>query len=239
MTIPEEKDPFGRACYDYLHGKLHAQIKVYSNLAADDVIPVEYLFRTHAQMPTLEHQALTLVRGHILDAGGGAGPHARYLQQQGHRVTAIDSSPFCVRTMHERGIEQVVLGSLWDYEPEQKFDTILLLMNGLGMAGRINRMDDFFQKLRQLLNPGGQVLGDSSDLSYLYTETPGGLEMMPRDHYYGEITYRLKYKNFRSDAFPWLFIDDRTFATLAQRNGYHYELLARGNHYDYLCRIEV
>ena len=237
MVIPENKDPFGRACYDYLNGARQAKIQVYSDIAEADVMEVAYLFRGYDQMPPLEQQALGLVRGRILDAGGGAGPHALHLQKQGFDVTAIDSSPFCVRTMQERGIGQVVLNSIFDYEPEQKFDTILLLMNGLGMAGKVANMDGFFRKLHALLNEGGQVIGDSSDLSYLYTETPGAIDLMPKGKYHGEIVYRMKYKNLRSDAFPWLFIDQHLFRERAEANGFRFELLGEGEHYDYLCRI--
>lgn len=238
MIIPENKDPFGQACFDYLRGNKTARIKVYSDIAEDDHIDVAYLFRNHSSMPPLEQQALTLAKGRILDTGGGAGPHALWLQQQGHDVTAIDSSPYCVRTMQERGIRNVVLNSVMDYEPEQKFDTILLLMNGLGMAGKVDRTDQFLQKLHSLLNTGGQVIGDSSDLSYLYTETPGAMDMMPKHKYHGEIVYRMKYKNIRSDAFPWLFIDKNLFKEKAENNGFRFELLAEGEHFDYLCRIE-
>lgn len=237
MIIPEDKDPFGLACYDYLKGNRKARIKVFSDIAEDDYIDASYLFRTHDQMPPLEQQALSMVKGRILDTGGGAGPHALWLQGQGHDVTAIDSSPYCVRTMQERGIRNVVLNSVMDYEPEQKYDTILLLMNGLGMAGKVERMSTFFAKLHSLLNPGGQVIGDSSDLSYLYTETPGAMHLKPSAKYHGEIVYRMKYKNIRSDSFPWLFIDKELFATKAIENGFKFELIAEGGHYDYLCRI--
>lgn len=238
MVIPENKDPFGRACYDYQQGVRKGKIKVYSDIAEDDFIDVAYLFRNHEQMPPLEQQALEMAKGRILDAGGGAGPHALYLQQNGYDVTAIDSSPFCVRTMQERGIKQVVLTNIFDYEPEQKFDTILLLMNGLGMAGKVLNMDSFFQKLHYLLQPGGVVIGDSSDLSYLYTETAGALDLLPKNKYVGEIVYRMKYKNIKSDAFPWLFIDKHLFQEKAEMNGFSFELLAEGKHFDYLCRIK-
>ncbi len=237
MVIPENRDPFGRACFDHQMGARKGKIKVFSDIAEDDFIDVAYLFRSYDQMPALEQQALVLVRGRILDAGGGAGPHALYLQKQGHDVTAIDSSPFCVRTMQERGIGQVVLNNIFDYQPHQKFDTILLLMNGLGMAGKVENMDDFFVRLASMLNEGGQVIGDSSDLSYLYTETPGAISMMPKHKYVGEIVYRMKYKNIKSDPFPWLFIDKNLFREKAEQNGFRFELLREGDHYDYLCRI--
>ena len=97
MVIPENRDPFGRACFDHQMGARKGKIKVFSDIAEDDFIDVAYLFRSYDQMPALEQQALVLVRGRILDAGGGAGPwlHAqppgRWFAQQAHPYARLHS----------------------------------------------------------------------------------------------------------------------------------------------------
>lgn len=57
--------------------------------------------------------------------------------------------------------------NLFDPHFLETFDTILMLMNGSGIIGKLENMAAFFQKMKQLLRPGGCILMDSSDLHYL------------------------------------------------------------------------
>jgi len=50
---------------------------------------------------------------------------------------------------------------------DKTFDTILLLMNGIGIAQTIKNLPVFFSQIKTLLEPDGQVLLDSSDLIFL------------------------------------------------------------------------
>ncbi|MFT7067027.1 MAG: 2-polyprenyl-3-methyl-5-hydroxy-6-metoxy-1,4-benzoquinol methylase, partial [Sediminicola sp.] len=82
-----EKDIFGNAILDYQLGTYTEDIKTYSSLDEEDIIPVPYLFRTYKAMPTVEQQALKLCKGSVLDVGCGAGSHSLYLQEKGLDVT--------------------------------------------------------------------------------------------------------------------------------------------------------
>ena len=67
----------------------HAEdIRTFSSLAGEDVIPLPYLFRDFDQMPAVEQRALELARGKVLDIGCGAGSHALYLQEKDWRSPA-------------------------------------------------------------------------------------------------------------------------------------------------------
>jgi hypothetical protein len=48
-----------------------------------------------------------------------------------------------------------------------KYDTLLFLMNGTGMAGTMDMLAGFLRKSKELLNPNGQVLLDSSNIQYI------------------------------------------------------------------------
>lgn len=67
----------------------------------------------------------------------------------------------------KRGIKNVRQINLFDTHFLETFDTIIMLMNGSGIIGKLENMAAFFQKMKQLLRPGGCILMDSSDLRYL------------------------------------------------------------------------
>ena len=44
----------------------------------------------------------------------------------------------------------------------------------------------------------------------------------------------LEYKKITGKPFPWLFIDPKTLGSLARKGGFSLEVIAWGDHYDYL-----
>ncbi len=120
---------------------------------------------------------------------------------------------------------------------EGGFDTILLMMNGTGIAGKIEHLPALFQRLKALLNPGGQILIDSSDLKYIYENEDGSFDINLNGAYYGEVDYQMIYKDVKGDRFDWLYVDFPLLKSIAETCGLHGELVAEGEHYDYLARI--
>ena len=123
-------DPLGIASRDFLNGIKNAEIIVESNIAEDDVLPVEYLFRPFVEMPELERKALTLSYGKILDVGAGVGSHALYLQQSGKDVDANEISANACEVMKQRGVKNIIHQDFYTLPEEIKYDTILMMMNG-------------------------------------------------------------------------------------------------------------
>lgn len=229
-------DPMGAAILDYhRHGKADTLI-VRSSMFDDDEIPVKDLFRGYSQMPRLEQIALDQAKGRILDIGAGSGCHSVALRHMGKTSVAIDISPLSVQVMRDREVDARLV-NFFDSGFTEKFDTILMLMNGTGIIGRLENMPEFFSRLRSLLSPGGCVLIDSSDLSYLYEDEDGTLEIDLADEYYGLVDYQMAYKDIEGEMFDWLYVDFGTLEYYAQENGFHAELIAEGGHYDYLARL--
>lgn len=170
--LTEDKDPMGSAVYDYFKQGKAARLRVFSSQFEEDEIPVKDLFRSYEEMPLLEQKALQLAEGKILDVGAGSGCHTLALRKMGKEALAIDISPWSVKVMEARGLTARQV-NLFDERFTERFDTILMLMNGSGIIGRLERMGDFFRRIRQLLNPGGQILMDSSDLRYLFEDEDG------------------------------------------------------------------
>ena len=253
-----KKDPMGRAIAEYWKTNKADRLRVFSPMFEEDEIPLTTLFRSYEDMPEIERKALDMAKGRILDVGAASGCHSLVLQDRGMDVTAIDISPLSVETMKERGVKKVIEQEFFTLEGQameqrepssllewpsrdrvrrSQYDTILMLMNGIGIVGTLERMPEFFKQLDTILASGGQVLCDSSDISYVF-ETEDGIIELPDDMgYYGEHSFRMQYKDTIGEPFDWLYIDADTLKQKAGRCGYAVELVAEGEHYDYLARI--
>ena len=93
--------------------------------------------------------------------------------------------------------------------------------------------------MRSLLNPDGCVLIDSSDLSYLYEDEDGNLEIDLAADYYGQVDYQMAYKDVEGESFDWLYADFETLSYYAEESGFRCELVAEGEHYDYLAKLTL
>jgi len=236
--LTPDKDPMGTAISDYCHQGKADRLRVFSSQFDEDEIPVKQLFRSFKQMPILEQTALRLATGKILDVGAGSGCHALALQEMEKEVCAIDISPLSVTVMKEQGVKDVRLVNLFDEHFHETFNTILMLMNGSGIIGRIEYMPDFFLRMKQLLAPGGCILMDSSDLKYLFEEEDGSYLIDIAGEYYGQIDFQMQYKDIKGEPFDWLYIDPQTLELYATQSGFKVEIVKKGKHYDYLAKIE-
>lgn len=256
--LSKDKDPMGAAILDYQKSGRAGRLRVLSSMFEEDEMPVKHLFRKVEEMPMLEQKALQLTKGRVLDIGAGSGCHTLALQEKGLEVKAIDISPLSCEAMELRGVKDAECINLFDEhlssgnhseehqktlsEENQKqfeggFDTILLLMNGTGIAGKIENLPALFLRLKALLNPGGQILIDSSDLKYIYENEDGSFDINLNGAYYGEVDYQMIYKDVKGDRFDWLYVDFPLLKSIAETCGLHGELVAEGEHYDYLARI--
>ena len=235
--LPADKDPMGAAIADYFKRHKADRLRVFSSQFDEDEIPVEELFRTEKQMPLLERTALQMATGKILDVGAGSGCHSLALQEAGKEVHAIDISPLSVEVMKQRGVRSVSQTNLFNEQFADEYDTILMLMNGSGIIGKLENLPDFFRKMKLLLRPGGCVLMDSSNLSYLFEEEDGSIVIDLAGDYYGEVDFQMQYKNVKGDSFDWLYIDFQTLSLYAAENGFTAKLVKEGTHYDYLAKL--
>ncbi len=234
----ENNDLFGQAILDYQLGNYTEDLKTETSISEEDDLPLPYLFRNYNEMPPIEQKALQVAYGSVLDVGCGAGSHTLYLQnERSLTITAIDLSAKSIETCKLRGVHHAFVQDVMTLK-EVKFDTILLLMNGAGMCGRLKKIAAFLSHLKTLLNPGGQILLDSSDIIYMFDEDEDGSHWIPTDHdYYGEVDYIVRYKGMEEPAFDWMYIDYNTLQNAAIANGFECELLLEGEHYDYLARL--
>jgi len=223
-------DPLGQALLDGYKARrqgkpCNLQIAVHADLVEQDVIAVDYLFRDWLQMPALEQHALELCFGKVLDVGAGSGCHSRLLQQRGLTTLSIDTSPGACQVMALQGIP--VIAQSLAFMPNRWngcFDTIILLMNGLGLAGSRTGLSQFLAQLKLLLKPGGQVLIDSSDFDEDAAD-------------FAEIVYQLVYRTHTSAPFSWLFLPYQALAVTASEQQLTSECIHSEPDGSYLARL--
>ena len=232
------KDLFGKSILDFQTNNSPEDLVTETNISEADEMSVAYLFRNYNDMPKLEKEAMQLSKGKILDVGCGAGNHSLYLQEKGFEVTAIDISENAIKACKLRGVQNAQVQNLLALE-EDKFDTILLLMNGTGIFGTLSETSKYLQKLKSLLSPNGQILIDSSDIIYMFDENNDGCFSVPADHYYGELIFTISYKGETDEPFTWLYLDYNTLQNAAYANGFQCELILEGEHFDYLARLTL
>jgi SAM-dependent methyltransferase len=231
-------DLFGQAILDYQTQNAPEPLITATSISDEDEMDVAYLFRPYNLMPKIEQKALQMAFGKVLDVGCGAGSHALSLQVD-HKldVVAIDISENAIRACQLRGVQNCVVVDILEFTSTEKFDTILLLMNGTGIFETLKKTDSFMQKLESILASEGQILIDSSDLIYMFDKDEDGNTWISDGQYYGELTFTVQYKGQTEVPFPWLYMDFNTLQNAAFNNGLQCDLILEGEHFDYLARL--
>ena len=231
-------DILGNALLDYFNGNYSEDIITETNISEEDKLPLPYLFRSFNEMPKIEQKALSISKGKVLDIGCGSGSHSLYLQNNKKlTVDAIDISKGATEVAKLRGVKKVYNNNL--FEITETYDTLLLLMNGIGICGKIERLNTFLQHLKRLLNLNGQIILDSSDISYMFEKDEEGTFWTDPSVYYGELEFTMSYKGNKSSLFDWLYLDFNTLQNACHANGFNCELIEEGNHYDFLARMTL
>jgi len=224
-------DVLGHAINDFYFKLSPGRLLIHNKFGEPDIMSVATYFRSEGEFPLLEMEALNNCTGNVLDIGAGAGSHALYLQHNNVNVTALELSPLAANVIRHRGVIKVINDNVFRYH-DGTFNTILMLMNGIGLTANIAGLHTFFDHIKPMLASNGQVLFDSSDVSYLYNR---GLPATPR--YYGEIDFRYEYKRRKTAWFTWLYIDAGTMQTIAGEHGFIMTVLFEDEHDQYLARL--
>lgn len=227
-----QTDPLGQALIDVQQGQDAPNILVRNRYGSDEDMDPHYLFRAYADMPELEKKALARCKAQILDIGAGAGSHSLYLQEKGLDVQALELSPGACLVMKQRGVKKLIKQNFWEHEGE--YDSILMLMNGIGLVGDLKGLRIFFKKLKSLLKPDGELIFDSCDVAYVYDDIP-----LPTNRYYGEIEFQMQYKQEIGDWFKWLYIDPVLMKWEAEKAGFKFEMIGEDSQFQYLASLKL
>lgn len=234
-----DPDAYGKGLIAWLDGNRKAKFNVWSDIAETDKWDISIFFREYEDMPLVEKEALKHCKGLTLDVGAGAGSHALYLQNQGLDVVALDLSQGATEVMMRRGVKKVTTRNFFDFHSNEKFDTLLMLMNGIGIVEKVSNLPNFFQKSKELLNPSGSIIVDSSNIIYMFEEEDGSALIDLNADYYGEVTYRMDFGKMKGTKFNWLFIDFDTLSDYANRAGFSCNKIYEDEHYLFLAELKM
>lgn len=218
----------GQAIHDFYFKTSKTKLFVHDKFGPKVEMPVGYYFRNLDAMPQIEQKALDLCIGNTLDIGAAAGSHALELQKRGREVTALEVSPAACDVMKDRSVNNVRCQDFFNFEGE-KFDTLLLLMNGIGLCGNLDGFAKFLLKTEKLLRPGGQIIFDSCNISYMYE----GIQLP--EHYFGEVKCRYEYGSALTNWFSWLYLDAETMQNTAIKLGWQPEIALEDENDQYLA----
>ncbi|MDE2942941.1 MAG: class I SAM-dependent methyltransferase [Gemmatimonadota bacterium] len=181
-----------------------------------------------------ERHAIELCRGRVLDLGAGAGPHTLALEALGSPVVAVEGSADVARLLRARGAASVVHADFrhW-WQPG--FDTVLMLMNGLGPVGTLAGLDRFLAHAPRFLSPGGQILVDGAEAVIRGPSPTAGWP--PAGEYPGQAWIELSHAGRVGRPFRELYVDLETLARHAARAGWRLEVAFEGGDGIYLARL--
>lgn len=219
----------GQAIHHYHNDGDDTPITTYIDGEKDEEMSPKLFFRSFIQMNYLERAALKLCKGEVLDIGAAAGCHSLILQKRGLSVTALEISEAACEVMKQRGVKTVINEDLLAHQG--KYDTILLLMNGFGLAQRKALLPAFVNHLKDMLRPGGQIIGDSTDITYHFEKSE-----QKDKAYYGEVDFKLSYKK-QEEHFPWLYADENLLKEAAFDAQLNFEVIERNNRNAFLVRM--
>lgn len=225
---PPSWAPHGAALRDFLAGHLDAEVIVRDEDGDEERTPARVFFRGPGEFSALDEAALDLCRGRVLDVGAGAGCHSLALQARGISVTALDVAPEAVEVMRRRGVADARCGDTFTFAGE-RFDTLLILMNGIGLVGTLDGLDRFLREIPRLLADGGQILLDSFD--------PGPPEPGRPGRYVGEMRFQLEYRGVRGAFYEFIFLDFETLRRRARAAGWQCASIWQEDEGHYLARL--
>ena len=228
MLEPSD-DVLGSAMLAYLKKGDDTPFRIKINGYEEPPMPPSAFFRTYTQMRNYEKKALKLAYGKILDVGCGAGCHSLYLQKKKLEVHGLELSPIIAKVAEDRGVK-VTTGD-WRMFNQKGYDTILALMNGMGMINDIQELTKFFRKLKSLITPNGQILVDSTDVYYARYNWE-----YENPDYYGHVLFQLQYKR-KKQQFFWVFVDLKTALTAAKKAQLQAEIIDEEEGGHFLLRL--
>jgi SAM-dependent methyltransferase len=229
--------PLGLSLRDYYERGDAVTLRVFTIDGTATPYPAELFFREYDDFGIFDELACAEAYGHVLDVGAGAGCISLFLQDEMHmEVTAVEIAGAAVEVMRKRGVQDAREGDFFDLKGE-RWDTILLMMNGIGFVGNLAGLDRFLQHAKGLLAPGGQILFDSSDLAY--ADIDGEDFRGKESGYEGEVWYQLEYNGLKGAPYYWLYVDPHTARDHAEAAGYTFEVVQEAEEGYYLARLKL
>jgi len=230
-------NPFSRALFDFHSGCLDAAFVIRRDDGFEQRVPAGSFFDVE-NFPPLENLALNECHGKVLDVGSAAGRHSLELLRRGHEVTSLDILPEMEAIMKDRGLSNIVIADIFQFSAG-RFDTLLMLMNGIGMTATFDGLLNFLRQAHGLIVPGGQIVCDSIDVGVTTNSQHGAYRErnLAAGRLPGQQTFSMEYDGEDSIQFDWLHIDFQTLSDVCDKTGWTASLLNNDEGGHYVCKL--
>ncbi len=181
--------------------------------------PLNRYFRKYRAFTKIEKKILSMSKGNILDVGCGTGIYIPYLMKHG-KVLGIDISSNTIQICKNKKLN-CKTADIFNFKTNQKFDTIVLLENNLGMAETLPKTKKLIKILSNMLTKNGCILTNARNV--------------PKNEYYIAELYPI-YKNKIGPNFKWISFNPKYLSKLCQELNLKLEIIERSNNF-YLAKI--
>ncbi len=196
-------DLLGVALSDMLKGVKGDFIFYYSGNKSS-VHDISRYLRTVRQLAPLEKLLIDEARGRILDIGCATGYYLPALMKRGEAY-GIEISPKLVAIAKKKGFRNCFQGDIFSFLSQNKFDTITLLENNIGLGGDLSGTKKLLKKIKSLLNDGGQILIDARNID---------------DRDYFKIKLTPSWRGKKGEEFGWISFNKKYLMSLLKKNGF-------------------
>ena len=172
--------------------------------------PVSYL-APYPKWESHQKRGMRLARGRVLDVGAGGGRVALYLQEKGHEVVAIDSSPGAIEVCRKRGIRDARVLRLEDVDESLgTFDTVVMYGNNLALLSSRTKAPRILRRLARITSQRARIIGECLDP--YGTDNPTHLAYHERNRKRGrmggQIKIRVRYQDVATPWFDYMFLSE-------------------------------
>jgi SAM-dependent methyltransferase len=237
------KDVFGQIILAYLNGQ-----QSYEILERDDGVvdpsfeAVKAYFCEFKDWNYNEKKALQLVRGKVLDIGAGAGRISLHLQNIGCSVIAIDNSPISIKVCKKRGVKDARVLSVEKINSFKAgtFDSVLMLGNNFGLFRNFEKAKQLLEFIHRITKQNGFLIVESSDPYFLKDQINIAYrkENRKRGRMSGQQRLRLRFREYKSDWFDFLFVSKVEMWAILKGTGWTVKEFIDNNSCSYIAVLE-
>jgi SAM-dependent methyltransferase len=206
-----EQDAVGRAMLDFLESRGGCELVERDDGTIEPSGGPEIYFSDPSSWSPEALEALSHVRGRVLDVGCGAGRVALFLQDRGHEVVGVDLSPGAVEVSKRRGVKDARVMSVTQVGPELgTFDTIVMFGNNFGLMANGRRARWLLRKFHRMTSKSGRIVAESLDPYRTTEERHLAYHRLNRrrGRMGGQVRIRARYQHYRTPWFDYLLVSE-------------------------------
>jgi SAM-dependent methyltransferase len=237
----DHQDAYGHAVHDFLKEGTGYEIVERDDGFFDVSSGPSFYFTEYDEWPAHEREAMSYVRGRVLDIGCGAGRHSLYLQRRGHDVLGIDISPLAIEVCRQRGLREARVMSITQASSRLGvFDTILMLGNNFGLFGSFKRARWLLARFRGMTSREGRIIAESNDP--YGTDVPEHLAYhefnRERRRMPGQVRIRVRYRRYVTPWFDYLMVSQEEMQKILKGTGWQVNRFIESSGSTYIAVID-